>query len=154
VQRARAVPRRHFTGPLVRAIRDDRRAYALHDETLERKLGHLPGAEDHGPSSLERAEDFFRELHGGRADRRCPMPDRRLRPDTARHEQRRLKKAVERSRGLGATDLPRIPYLPLNLRLAENHRIESRRHAEEVLHYFALASHVPVGRGVAAEPAR
>src|SRR5947209_401395 len=58
MHRERAMPARELLRALVRAIGDHCGADALVDQTLQRELGHLAGAEHHGASSRERSEDL------------------------------------------------------------------------------------------------
>ena len=72
------------------------------------------------------------------------MPDPGLRAHTSAHQERRLEQPVERDRRVRSPDLPRVAHLPVNLGLAENHGIEPRRHAEEMLNDFSLPPNVAV----------
>ena len=54
------------------------------------------------------------------------------------------KKAMQHRPRLPARDFPRFPDLPLDLRFAEDHRIEARRHPVEVPHGIAVALHVAI----------
>ena len=47
-------------------------------------------------------------------------------------------------------DIPGLAHLPLDLRLAEDHRVEPCRHAIQVPHGFAIAPQIAVGAGSAA----
>jgi hypothetical protein len=129
--------------PLERAIRDDRGAHALIHQAFERQLGHLAGAEDHRALSLQRTKDLLGYLHGRRAHRRGAARDRRFVPDASRDEQRRLKETIEHRPGVGAAYLPRVSHLSVDLRLAENHRIETACHAKE------MRDRIPVSTDVA-----
>ena len=51
-----------------------------------------------------------------------------------------------------AARLPGVAHLPVDLRLAEHHRIETARDAEEMRDGVAIAPHVAVRRRIGAEP--
>src|SRR5207237_1165102 len=55
------------------------------------------------------------------------------------HQQRGLEQTVQHRSRQGLGDVPGVAHLPLNLRLAEDHRIETRRNAVQVPHRVPVA---------------
>ena len=151
MQRLRLVALRELLCALVRAIRDDRRPHALAHQALECELRHVAGAEHHRVAPAERAEDLGRELHRRGAGGRGASPDRRLVAHATAHHERRLEEAAQhRARGAAAA-LPRVSHLAVNLRLAEDHRVDARGHAIEMRYRLAVAAHVSIRRDVFAK---
>src|SRR5689334_24108557 len=113
-------------GAITRTVRDDCRAYTLVGETFERQLRHVAGTENHRAPTTQRAEDLLRQLHRRRAHRCCATSDVRLVTHAAGNEQRCLKEPIQYGAAMLAAVLPRSAHLAVNLRLAENHRVEAR----------------------------
>ena len=142
VHRDSAVALRELDGALERPVGDDRRPHALPAQALERELRHLARAEDHRARAGERSEDLLRQLHRRRAHRRGAARDRRLGPNATGDRQRRLEEAIEHGSRLRAALFPRIAHLPVDLRFAEHHGIETAGDAEEVARRLAVAAHI------------
>ena len=126
VHRGRAVLRRQHHGAVVRPVRDDRRVHALLLQRRQRQLRHLAGAEHHGVTPGERAEDLLGELHRRAAHTQRAMADARLVAHAPRREQRGLEEPVEHRPRRGAAHLPRVAHLAMDLRLAHHHRVHAR----------------------------
>src|SRR2546421_9910615 len=60
-----------------------------------------------------------------------------------------LEQAVEHRPGLRLGELPGFAHLPLDLRLAQDHRVEAGRYPIEMAHRLAVALQIPVGAGLA-----
>ena len=58
--------RGQFTGALISAVRDKDGPRATRHQMTRGKFGHLPGANQADLLSLERAEDFRRQINRGR----------------------------------------------------------------------------------------
>src|SRR5439155_18224843 len=85
----------------------------------------------------------------GRRSRRRPAAERRLAAHPGPDEQGGLEQAVEHRAGLGPRCFPRLAHLALDLRLAEDHRVEARRDAVKMAHRRAVALEVAVLAGIA-----
>ena len=138
---------------LVGPIRHDRDSYSFIQKTLESNLSHVTRSEYHRAASTEVTEDLLRELDGSGAHRRRPSSNTRLFARSGCSEQRSLEKAVEQWPGLTAALFPGVAYLSVNLRLAQNHRVEPGSDREEVCCGVAITAHIDVGRGIFAEAA-
>src|SRR5580700_4604741 len=86
--------------------------------------------------SLQIAEDAFRELHSGEADRHRPGADFGLRANAFPDFKRPLKSAVQDRPRRAMVERLAVSGAELteNLRLPEHHRVKSGGHAEQVPH--------------------
>jgi hypothetical protein len=122
------------------------------DEVLPRELGHLPGAHQQHRLPVEAVEDVARHLHrrGGHGGR--GPPEVGLGPDPLRAPEGRSADAGQLAPGsaepLGL--LEGVLHLAEDLRLAEHHRIEARRHPEEMEHRRLALMRVEVGSEIGA----
>src|SRR5712691_580905 len=114
-------------------------------ETLGRELGHVTGAEDERAAAGEIAEDLARDGDTRRCGGRRPYPQARFGANARPDVQRRLKQPMQDGTRLRARRFPCLAYLSLDLRLAQDHRIESRRYPIEMANGVAVAGEGPVG---------
>src|SRR5881398_272703 len=134
-------------GPLVRAVCDQRDAHPLGHEACRGQLGDVTGAENQSGATRELSEDL-----GGHGDRRGRGRRRAggetgLAAHAGAHQQRGLEQAVQDRARHGLGDVPGLSHLPLNLRLAQDHGIEARRHTVQMPHGVAVALDVAVLAG-------
>ena len=126
------------------AVGDEDRARALVGERARGQLAGLACAEDHHVAFRQRAEHAQREVDRDRGDAHAARADLRLRAHALARRQRRREQAIgQRSRRARAhRRLVRAPDLPLDLRLADDHRLEARRHPVELPGGVAVARRV------------
>ena len=79
------------------------------------------------------------------------MTERRLAPHPPSDEQRGLEQPIQHRTRRRPAGLPRVAHLTVDLRLADDHRIETRHDAEEMLHRLAVASYVAVAARLGAK---
>ena len=131
-------------GALLRAIGDEGDPDALIAETGRRQLGHVTGAKNERVAAREIAKDLARDgdtrRGGGRRSHAEARFGAHARPDV----QCRLKQPMQHGTGLRARRFPSLPHLPLDLRFAKDHRVESRRYAIEMADRITVAGDVPV----------
>ena len=99
-------------------------------------MGHLPGADEEHPLVVETLEDPAGEVgHGDTGDRKPLAADRRLRGDSLRRSQGRLKHAAGEGAGglLFLGEGPGLLHLGDDLRLSEHHAVEPGGDAEEMV---------------------
>src|SRR5687768_57370 len=126
---------RQLDGAVVGAVCDEDLFDGLFVEMLGRQLAHLSGAEQKNLEAFEIAEDLLCKLHGGVRNRHGMLPDGRVRADPFRHAHRLrvnlLKETVQCAEVLRR--LKCRADLPADLRLADDHRIETRGNAAKML---------------------
>jgi hypothetical protein len=120
---------------VVVAVGDEDRVQPLGRERSRRELGGLPGPDDEHAAGLELAEGSLRELDRDRRDRHRPRRDPGLRPRALAGGEGGAEDAVEDGprRALDEGELVRPLHLALDLGLADDHRVEAGRDAEQVL---------------------
>ncbi len=119
---------------LLRAVREEDLLHAVVGEQARRQLDGLASAEEEDLAVGNRLEDAPDERKGDPGDGDRTRPERRLGPDPLATLERRLEEPPRdgtRSARLGRATV-RLADLPEDLRLAEDHRIESGGDAEEV----------------------
>ncbi len=103
-------------------------------EGADGEFAHLAGADDDEPFFREVLEDLLREARGHRRYRDVLLAERGRGVDALRDGEGLLEQPVEDAargaRGLGGE--VGVLHLPDDLRLAEDHGVQARRHAEEV----------------------
>ena len=131
---AAAEAAREPLGPLDGAVGDEDALNPARDQVHGGEVAHLPRAEHEDAPSLERPEDALGELGRRGGDGGRVLPDGRFAPHPAAHAEGLAEEAVHqlprRSRLLRS--LVGAAHLAENLCLAGDHRVEARRHAEEV----------------------
>ncbi len=142
--RLAAQPLGDGAGALLRAVGNQGDQDALIAETVRRELGHVTRAEDERAAAGEVTKDLARDgdprRSGGRRSRAEPRFGAHAGPDV----ERRLKQPMQHGTGLRARCFPGLPHLSLDLRLAEDHRIEARRYAVEMADRITVAGDVTV----------
>ena len=121
-------------GPLDGAVGDEDALHPARDEVHGGEVAHLPRAEHEDAPAFEVAEDALGELGRRGGDRGRVLPDGRLGPDPPADAQGLAEEPVHqlpRRSGL-LRGLVGAAHLAEDLRLAGDHRVEARRHAEEV----------------------
>ena len=90
---------------------------------------------------LEATEHALRQIDGHRRDAHAAGADPGLRAHALAGPQRRREQAVGQWTGAAGAHrgLVRAPYLPLDLGLAEDHRLKARGHAIELARGVAVA---------------
>ncbi len=138
--------RRQVDGPLEGAVGDENLPRTETGQVLGRQLRHLAGADDQDIDRREIAEDLLRQL-----DRRVRhgdgvLADARVRADFLRHAHRLLEELLQDAveAVLLFARLEGRLHLPGDLRLADDHRVESRGHPEQVLDHIGVAKDVEV----------
>jgi hypothetical protein len=111
-------------------------AQLLRGEVPGRERRHLPRPEQQELLALQRREDSAGQLHRGVAHRDRVAPDVGFGADSLRDRKSPAHRSVQVvARGPGrACGLESVFQLPQDLRLADDHRIQARGHAEEVPH--------------------
>src|SRR5271165_6361054 len=110
------------------------------------ELAHLPRSDQVNALALQVAEDLFRQIDRDGCDRHRRSRDGRLVAhtfcDSESAGQQRVELRIDRSDGArrGISFL----HLPQNLRLTNNHRIETGSNAENVPNRIALAMFVKI----------
>ena len=133
VHRDRAVSLGELRRALERAVGDDRRAHALIVRGTRARAP--PSRLRRAPSRACRASEpkiCFASCTAAELTDAAPRAtdvSLRTRPAT---EQRRLKEAVEHRPRMRRDTLPRVAHLPVNLRFAKHHRVETAGDAEEM----------------------
>ncbi len=128
----------HFPGELLRvraaAVRDQELGGSACPQLPRRKLGHLAGAEQEHRAAGQVAQDLPRHLDRQRGDRDGATGNGRLGAHPLGGGERRRHGAGQgRSAGAGLERARmRGLDLPLDLRLADHHRVEAGRDAEQV----------------------
>ena len=119
----------------VRAVRDENLRDAVVGEKPGRELGRLSGADQEDFPALQRFEDAPREQERETRDGRRLLAERRLGTDALAALQRAHEETVRHGadRARRPREAVRLADLPEDLRLAEDHRVEARGDAEEVL---------------------
>ncbi len=112
------------------------------------ELAHLAGADQHDRLVVESLEDGARQIRRDRRHRHRFPGDAGLGADTLGDRERAVEGLVEdRARGAGTGRRHvLLLHLPEDLRLADHHRIEARRDAEEMADRVAAVVDVEVGR--------
>ena len=108
---------------------------ALAAQVLRRQRADFAGADHEHASSFEAAENLSRERDRGEADRYGPFAERRLAADPLADAERPVERLAQERSGavpFASRDLERILDLAQYLRLADDERIESRRHAKQM----------------------
>src|SRR5438105_651891 len=121
------------------------------DQALQGELGHVASPEYHDASSMQRSENFLCELHSRRAHRRGAPADARFGPRARGREERRLEQPVQHRPRMRAALLPRRLDLAVNLRLAQYHRVQAGRDAEQMHGSLALPKLITDGCRVSPE---
>src|SRR6266550_2925468 len=124
--------------PFVRSICHDRNADSFVQQTLERELGDVTRSQNHRSSTGKAAKDFFPPLNGRRAHRRGAPADASFLARARSGQQRSLEHAIEDRSGFRATFFPGVSYLPVNLRFAKDHRVETGGYGEEMRGRFSV----------------
>ncbi len=125
---------RELDGAIERAVREHQRADAVRLEMPRDELRHLARADQHRGLVRERLEDLQREVDRDRADGDAPRRDAGLGAHALRDRERLVEDAVEDGAGRARLGGEVVEALQLaeDLRLADHHRVEARRHAEEM----------------------
>ena len=120
---------------VVVAVGDEDRLDALGGERARGQLGGLAGADDQHPAVSQLAERALRELDGDRGDRQRALRDPGLRAGALAGGERVAEQPVEDrpGRALDERQLVGALDLALDLGLADDHRVEARGDAEEML---------------------
>src|SRR5436309_11346200 len=140
--RLAAQPLSDRAGALLRAVGDQCDLDALSAETGRRQLGHVTSAEDERAAAGEIAKDLARDGDPRRSDGRRSHAEARFGAHAGPDVQRSLKQPMQHGTGLRARCFPGLPHLSLDLRLAEDHRIETRRYAVEMADRITVAGDV------------
>ena len=138
---------RHLAGDLLRpagaAIGDEELARRAPVQFARGELGHLSRSDEQHGAAGEIAEHLAGELDGHAGHRDGAASDLRLGAHSLRGRLRPGHEAREIRAG-GAVllrGLVRLLDLAEDLRFPDDHRVEARRHAEEVREGFVLAAH-------------
>ena len=131
---------------VVVTVGDEDRGDAAGDQRLGDQLGGLAGADDEDAALGEVAEGAARQLDRDRRDRETLLADPGLLAGAAAGGERGAEEAVEDRPGrtldqrqlIGAFDLP------LDLRLADDHRVEAGGDAQQVAGRLGRAQRVEV----------
>ena len=123
------------------AVGDEDRARALLGESPCGQLAGLAGAQDHDVALLEIAEDALREIDRDRRHADAARADRGFRADALARPQRGCEQAVGQRTARPGADrgLVRTPHLPLDLGLADDHRLQPRGDAVQLARGVAVA---------------
>ena len=137
---------RQLDGSLVGPVADEDRAGTAPQQVIRREFAHFSGADEENIFSLEAAEDFLGQLHGGIGYGDGRSADGGLPAHFPRHSQGLRDDGVERS--VQGADLARdgvgLFHLAEDLGFAEDHRVEARGHSEQVTHDVLLSVSVEV----------
>src|SRR5437867_558580 len=125
---------REFNRSLERSIRDKNRRDSSTPQMLRGKLTHFARADDHHDFARQGTKDLSRQLDGRIADGNGRLRNARLTPDTLGNSESAAHQCAEvHADGAGiACDAVGFLHLAENLRLADHHRVETRRNAENV----------------------
>ena len=141
-------------GALGSAVGDQDAARAAREEVLGGELAHLARADHEDGLAFELSEDLLGQLHRRVGDRNGGAADGRIAPDALGDGEGVHHGVVERPvhrPGLAGDGVGAL-HLAEDLRLADQHRIETGGDAEEVVDDLLLAAPVEV-RFVGAEVA-
>ena len=118
------------------AIGDDHAAETVGVQVPRNERDHVAGADEQRRALLEAREDRARHRNRRRGDRDGVGADLRLGPHALRDRECRLEQAIEQRPGRAGVLRGAVGILELaeDLRLAEHHRVESRRDRERVRH--------------------
>ena len=116
------------------------------DKMLGGQLADLARAEEENLQAVQVAEDLLRQLDGRIRDRDGVLADAGVGADSFRHAHRLIENLREEriERAALAAGQERGAHLSGDLRLADDHRVEPRGDAEEVLEHVAVAKDVDV----------
>ena len=137
----------HAAGALGRAIRDENGSGALLHEVARGDLAHFARADEEDGAALERAEDFAGEIDGHGRDGDGIGADTGFAARFFGGGKGSLEQVLELAGNGsgGARDGEGLFDLAENLRLADDHRVEARGHAEEMADGLFVAVLVEVG---------
>ena len=133
-------PLREGPRMLERAVEDPDRAHAATAEVMDGELGHPSGADHDRPPSGDPTQRLVRQVRADRDVRVRRGAEARLLPYPAAGAHGRVEHGIEHrtGRALGFGPAERLTHLPLDLRLTEDHRIQTRGHREQVVGGVAL----------------
>ncbi len=116
------------------AVRDDDLAHPVLHQRQGGGLGHPAGADHQHPAVGEVVEDVLGQVEGHRGDGRRARADVGARAHALADLEGLAEEAVEDGAGgaLLGGEVPRAQHLPLDLALADDHRVEARGDAEEL----------------------
>src|SRR6185369_2267836 len=99
-----------------------------------REFSHFTSADEHDSSALERVENLLSKFDGHVTDRHRVRRNSGFVSDSLGHAKRVMDQPVQDSTRRSRFDRERVrvTHLSEHLRLAYDHRIERRRHAEQV----------------------
>src|ERR1700733_422826 len=126
---------------IVRSVGHQQRVCALLQQMPRRKLAHLAGADQQDAFAFERTENLLGKVHGNGSNRNRRAADLGFIADLFGNREGRLQQLFEMRlhRTNGASRSIRLFHLSKNLRLSDDHRVEARGDAEEMLHRICLA---------------
>ena len=108
------------------------------------KFAHFAGTDDHDGLAGEISENLSRQLDGGVADGNGGLGNSSFGPDLFRHREcpiHQCRKVHPHCTGVGGDPI-RLLHLPKNLRLTDDHGIETGRHAEN------MANHIDITKAI------
>src|SRR4029077_6506756 len=138
---------RQADGAVVSAVgHEDRRATVGHQVACG-ELAHLACANDKDFLALQRSENLLREFDRNRSNRHRRCSDGSLAAHALGDGKGAAEELVELSADSAHSARGCIGffYLPENLRLAHDHRVETRSYAENMAHRVLLAEFIKMG---------
>ena len=141
---------------VVAPVRDEHGAHAAVRERLRGQLAVLSGPYHQHAPGLEIAQRIAGEIDGDRRHRHARASERGLRAHPLAGAERVAEEPV-RDRPRGALDerqLVRALHLPLDLGLADDHRVEPGRDREQVTHGVGAAERVEAAEQLGRPDAR
>ena len=142
---------------LERAVHDAHRPDPALAQMLHGEGGHRARSDDHHLAPSQPAHRVLGEVGAERHERVGSRAERRLLPHPASGARRRVEEPGQRRAGgaLGLGAPQRLAHLGVDLRLAEDHRVEPARDGEQVIGRVALPVGVHrVGEFVGGDPPR
>src|SRR4029079_9814650 len=131
---------------LVRAVGYDHLLDLLLVQMCGGQLAHVTGAEKEDAKAFEVTEDFLRQLDRRVRNRNGVESDAGLAPDLLRNTECLLEDLLQKriEAALLPCGMKCAADLSADRWLADDHRVQTRRHPEEMIHHFAVAKDVQI----------